>query len=213
MDLPCHDSAWTADSAMSWATHRTTSTVSFQSTLRSLMSGSHAQSIECTTFGCHIILSAFLQQIWQSRQAASHSEDFPGSGKLEAALESWQLIAAKSEPEGSSGTKAKSALSYDSMAMLRLAYVMLCMDISRLKTVICRQDVQGIAQAMCSHCSDIPRSRIASKAAFFAIHAFRRIVKAGINVIARRGFLEVSPQSYLSWFDCCRSPLVIQMID
>ncbi|KAK4937701.1 60S ribosomal protein L33B [Elasticomyces elasticus] len=203
MDLPCHDSTWTADSAMLWATHRTTSTVFFQSTLRNLMSGSDAQSTGCTTFGCHVILSALLQQIWQSRQAESHSEDFRACGKLEAALESWQLMAAKSEPEGSSGTKWKSALSYDSVAMLRLAYVMLCVDISRLKTVICRQDVQEIAQAMSSHYSNTPRSRIASKAALFAIHAFRRIVKAGVNVVARRGFLDVSPQSYLSWFDCC----------
>lgn len=207
MDLPCHDSTWTADSAVSWATRRTSSTVYFQSTLRNLISGSEVRSLECSTFGCHIILSALLQHIWQTRQAASPSEDFPGSGKLEAALESWQLIAARSEPSGSIETEWKGALSYDSMAMLRLAYIMLCVDMSRLKAVICRQEVQGIAQAISSQYCAAPRSRIVSKAALFAIHAFRRVVKAGINFVAKRGFWNISPQCYLSWFDSCRFAL------
>ncbi|KAI1611803.1 fungal-specific transcription factor domain-containing protein [Exophiala viscosa] len=203
MDLPCHDSTWIADSAASWGSHRSTPTVSFQITLRNLMSGADIQSIRCSTFGCHVILSALLQQIWQSRQAASPSDSLTGSGRLEAALESWHLIATNSASEASVRTKEKIALPYDSMAMLRVAYVMLCVDISRLKAVICRQNVQDIAQAMSTQCSNIQRSRISSKAALFAVHAFRRVVKAGVNVVARRGFLELSPQSYLCWFDNC----------
>ena len=165
------------------------------------MSATDIHALRCSTFGCHVILSALTQQIWQSRQAASPSENLLGLAKFEAALQNWQLMAANAERIGVTGSKSESFLSYDSMALLRLAHVMLSLDTSRLKTVICRQDAQGIAQAMRSHCGGVLRSETASKAALFAIHAFRRIVKAGVNVVAKRGFLEMSPQTYLSWFD------------
>ena len=203
MNLPCDTFLWMAESAISWSTRRSLSSASFQTTLRSLMSASDVRALRCSTFGCHVILSALSQQIWQSRQAVSPSENLPGLAKFEAALQNWQLMAAKAGPMGLTGSKLESCLSYDSMTLLRLAHVMLSLDTSRLKTVICRQDAQDIAQAMKSHCGSVLRSETASKAALFAIHAFRRIVKAGINVVAKRGFLEVSPQTYLSWFDYC----------
>lgn len=205
MDLPCDERLWTANCTASWSKRRNLSSASFQDTLRSLMSASDTNSLRCSTFGCHVVLSALSQQIWQSRQSSSPSENLPGLAKFQAALRDWQVMATKAEPPAeSSGSNLESgALSRDSMNLLRLTHVMLALDTSKVKTVICRQDAQGIAQAMRSHCSGVLRSEIASTAALFAIHAFRRIVKAGVNVVTRRWSLELSPQTYSSWFDGC----------
>lgn len=204
MDLPCDESTWAAASAMSWSTRRSLLSAPFQLTLRSLMSSPDVHTIQCSTFGCHIILSALSQQIWQSRQSAAPSENLSGLPKFEAALQNWQAIAAEAESSVLIGTlRSESPLSSDSMALLRLAHVMLSLDTSKLKTVICRQDAQGIAQAMRFQYGTVSRSATATRTALVAIHAFRRVVKAGVNIVARRGSLEVSPQVYLSWFDSC----------
>ena len=201
MDMPCHEALWTAETCFAWSELRTSLAFSFSNTLRSLISPLEIQVLPCSAFGRNIILSGLLQQIWQLRQASSPQEDLLELPKFEIALQKWQNMVAKTEAPTPAGSRENHTLFHDSIAMLRLAHVMLCLDSSRLKTIVCSQDVNGIAEAMRTRCPEVQRTKLAVNVALVAIDAFRSIVRSGINIIAKTGSLKISPQVYLCWFD------------
>ena len=212
INLPCTETEWTIATPDAWREYRrcTSSTApTFTEVLSSLLSPGQFKPIACSTFGSYIMIQALLQQIWHLRQVLSDERlSADQQTRLEVALQRWQTVWEANAESSLSPRNPHGPLAFNSSALLRLAYVRLCVDFGSLKNVVLSLNVSAISTAMKQQLGDVQRSQCSTKAALYAIHALRIPVKLGINLPGRLGSPAWSLQHHLYSFECCKCNLL-----
>lgn len=159
------------------------------------------------------MIQALLQQIWHLRQVLSdESFSTDQQTRLEVALQRWQTVWEANAESSLSPRNPHGPLAFNSSALLRLAYVRLCVNFGSLKNVVLSLNVSAISTAMRQQLGDVQRSQRSAKAALYAIHALRIPVKLGINLPGRLGSPAWSLQHHLYSFECCKYDLGIVIL-
>lgn len=209
LPLPCTEKEWTADTPEDWAEchklGRKGPEAAFSRTLHSLLSLPEPSPVPCSTLGGYIALHAILQQIWHIRQA---SPDKPAElATVEITLKKWQAMY-MAHPEFPLSTQNPyDPLVFNSGSLLRLAYIRLVVDFSRVNAMLMSQNANAISHAIVSHPRDIPRSPMDTKAVMYAIDALRMPMKLGFYPPARSGTCSAllwSLQHHLFSLECCK---------
>lgn len=203
--LPCAEREWTAATPETWAEYRKLCQkrpeAAFPRVLRSLLSPAEPSAIPCSTSGGYIVLHAILQQVWHIRQAS------PGGpaelATVEIALKKWQAMST-AHPESSLSSRSPyDPLVFNSNSLLRLAYIRLAVDFSRIRAVLMSQNTNAISHAMASQPTNVHRSPMSTKAAVHAIDALRIPLKMGLHPPTKSGTFPWSLQHHLFSLECC----------
>ncbi|KAH8821990.1 fungal-specific transcription factor domain-containing protein [Xylogone sp. PMI_703] len=204
LELPCTAREWDASTPqvlMDYHKQFRTNPPTFRETLNKLLSPNLNDEITCSAFGLYVMIHALMQQIWHTRQA-SLSNEVTEITSLEAALKKWRMAWATNSESSLSPHSPHGPLAFNSSTLLRLAYVRLCGDFSKVNAAVTSQSIDHIAGSMRAQSGDIARSPSRTISALHAIHALRIPVKIGINQVARTGMLVWSLQHYLYAFEC-----------
>ena len=211
MRLPSSASEFKASTATEWRDMRErggTQPTQFQRALRGLFSGTSAQDCNNThsSLGNYILIHAIIQQIFLVRQTArgrfDSSSDLPSEdiAPLEQALRSWQLCWERSPESSLDPMNSDNPVSFNSTALLRLAYVRLNMNTGPSRALGTRDPVQ-IAHALKSMPLIQPTPKL-MRALLHSVHALSIPVKIGVRLVARMQTFIWSIQHSLCSLEC-----------
>jgi hypothetical protein len=208
--LPCTEKEWTAATPEAWADHHKLHQIpeaAFSTVLQSLLSQSNSPAVPCSTGGGYIMLHAILQQVWHTQQA---SPDRPAelAAAVETALKKWQAMCPV-HPEFSPPLLSPyDPLAFNSDALLRLAYVRLVADFSRLRATLMGQNINAISRAMSSYPKNVNRSPATTKAVSYAIDALVNPMRLGLYPPTKGSKPPWSLQHHLFSLECCQCYLL-----
>lgn len=211
MTLPCNAVEFKAPSEGRWKEARSRSTVPeirFQDALSRLFSrgSGHDVSAYNSSLGNYILVHALIQHIFFIRQVSRYrlhtSGELPSEDvtAIEHALRNWQL-AWKRNPESSlDPMNPNGPVTFNSTALLRLAYIRLNVDIGPGRALDTRDPVQ-IARAF----HDSPKLNRTPKllrAVLHSAHALSIPIKIGIHLVAQTQTFNWSIQHSLCTLEC-----------
>ena len=210
MTLPCSAIEFKAVNESRWKETRartTTIETTFQNALSRLFSRGNGNdgSAYNSSLGNYVLVHALIQHIFFVRQVSRYR---PNQGELppedvasiEHALRNWQ-IAWKRNPESSlDPLNPNGPVTFNSTALLRLAYIRLNVDIGPGRALDTR-DPQQIAQAF--HESPVlTRTPKLLRAVLHSAHALSIPVKIGIHLVAQTQTFNWSIQHSLCTLEC-----------
>lgn len=209
LDLPCNASEFKASTATKWKELRTRSSpeVGFQTAIHRLFSRS---ANDATTYnsslGNYVLVHALLQHIFFVRQISRYRLDYGGElraddvAAIEQALRNWQL-AWKRNPESSlDPMNPNGPVTFNSTALLRLAYIRLNVDLGPGRALDTRDPIQ-IANAFRDSPS-VKRTPKLVRAVLHSAHALSIPVKIGIHLVAQTQTFMWSIQHSLCTLEC-----------
>lgn len=211
MTLPCNAAEFKASSEARWKDARARSTapeIGFQDALNRLFSRGSGQDVSAynSSLGNYILVHALIQHIFFVRQVSRYrlhqSGEIPADDitAIEHALRNWQL-AWKRNPESSlDPMNPNGPVTFNSTALLRLAYIRLNVDIGPGRALDTRDPVQ-IARAF----HDSPRLNRTPKllrAVLHSAHALSIPIKIGIHLVAQTQTFNWSIQHSLCTLEC-----------
>ncbi|KAM3515516.1 hypothetical protein MY11210_000889 [Beauveria gryllotalpidicola] len=219
--LPLTARLWRAETAWQWQELRQ-STPLIEITLHEAFSkffGPHNAVLpsELSSLGHYVLIHALIQHVYLLKQTSFASglmydiqrtlrpEDVEQGSQ---ALRMWhtsfeqrhQLRAAETNNFGSTDTMTGGSLVYNATALLRLAYIRLYTDTPPSRALQTR-DSMLIASAM-HNTPGLPRNLRVQRAVFQATHALSKLVKVGVNYVAKAKSTEWSIQHSLCNFEC-----------
>lgn len=209
MTLPCNAAEFKAPTAARWKEVRARAPpeVEFQAALQKLFSktGNDGKTYN-SSLGNYVLVHALLQHIFFVRQISRYRLDHDGDlrsddvAAIEQALRNWQL-AWKRNPESSlDPMNPNGPVTFNSTALLRLAYIRLNVDLGPGRALDTRDPVQ-IANAF----RDSPSVRRTPKlvrAVLHSAHALSIPVKIGIHLVAQTQTFMWSIQHSLCTLEC-----------
>lgn len=209
LDLPCNASEFKASTATKWKELRARSSpeVSFQVAIHRLFSrsGNDANTYN-SSLGNYVLVHALLQHIFFVRQISRYRLDHGGElraddvAAIEQALRNWQL-AWKRNPESSlDPMNPNGPVTFNSTALLRLAYIRLNVDLGPGRALDTRDPVQ-IANAFRDSPS-VKRTPKLVRAVLHSAHALSIPVKIGIHLVAQTQTFMWSIQHSLCTLEC-----------
>lgn len=204
--LPCTEKEWTAATPEAWTDYHKLHQIpeaAFSTVLQSLLSQTNSSAVPCSMGGSYIMLHAILQQVWHIQQA---SQDRPAelAAMVENALKKWQAMCPVHPEFLPPLLSPYCPLAFNSDALLRLAYVRLVADFSRLRTILMGQNINAFSQAMLSHPRNIHRSPTSTKAASYAIDALINPMRSGLYPPTKGSNPPWSLQHHLFSLECCQ---------
>ena len=211
MTLPCSAGEFKAITESKWKETRartTTIETTFQAALSRLFSRGNGNdgSAYNSSLGNYILVHALIQHIFFVRQVSryrlSNQGELPTEdvAAIEHALRNWQ-IAWKRNPESSlDPLNPNGPVTFNSTALLRLAYIRLNVDIGPGRALDTR-DPQQIAHAF--HDSPVlKRTPKLLRAVLHSAHALSIPVKIGIHLVAQTQTFNWSIQHSLCTLEC-----------
>ncbi|KEF51298.1 uncharacterized protein A1O9_12648 [Exophiala aquamarina CBS 119918] len=209
LDLPCNASEFKASTATKWKELRSRGSpeVSFQVAIHRLFSrsGNDANTYN-SSLGNYVLVHALLQHIFFVRQISRYRLDYGGElraddvAAIEQALRNWQL-AWKRNPESSlDPMNPNGPVTFNSTALLRLAYIRLNVDLGPGRALDTRDPVQ-IANAFRDSPS-VKRTPKLVRAVLHSAHALSIPVKIGIHLVAQTQTFMWSIQHSLCTLEC-----------
>lgn len=207
--MPSHEKQWNAGTEEEWAhLSRNTSQQTWKSVgevLDRLFDQSQPVPTGIGTFGCHVVISSILQRI--TFLGKSHPSLLRGFSDMRhgfmQALRRWQTMW-ESEPEASlSPSHPQGPISFNSTAMLRLAYIRLVSDYSPVRKAFCfpsTDTTTPVPDIYVPPCP--PRTPDTERAAMQATLALYIPARLGFKVVSRTSFWIWSVQHALSYFEC-----------
>jgi len=211
MTLPCSANEFKAVNESRWKETRartTTIETTFQNALSRLFSRGNGNdgSAYNSSLGNYVLVHALIQHIFFVRQVSRYRLSNQGElpledvASIEHALRNWQ-IAWKRNPESSlDPLNPNGPVTFNSTALLRLAYIRLNVDIGPGRALDTR-DPQQIAQAF--HESPVlTRTPKLLRAVLHSAHALSIPVKIGIHLVAQTQTFNWSIQHSLCTLEC-----------
>ena len=179
LNLPCTESEWNAATPDAWNQFRGiyAKPITFEKMLQSLSAKEQQPAISCSAFGMHIMLHAILQHLFLIRQVTLSGTDSSDILMFETLLERWTEAWESNAESSLCPRNPYVAIASSSCALLRLAYIQLASDFSRIATAFMSQDASITSQAMMRHTGNIVRSLCSTKAALNAVHALSTLFK------------------------------------
>ncbi|OCT45504.1 C2H2 type zinc finger containing protein [Cladophialophora carrionii] len=209
LTLPCNAFEFKAPTASKWKEVRARSgpEVGFQTALQRLFSRtSNDASTYNSSLGNYVLVHALLQHIFFVRQISRYRLDHDGDlrsddvAAIEQALRNWQL-AWKRNPESSlDPMNPNGPVTFNSTALLRLAYIRLNVDLGPGRALDTRDPVQ-IANAFRDSPS-VKRTPKLVRAVLHSAHALSIPVKIGIHLVAQTQTFMWSIQHSLCTLEC-----------
>lgn len=209
MDLPCSEGEWMANSAASWAEHRSSRTkyLDFSATLKSLYDTKNRTSpIDFSSLGGYVLIHALLQNIWIAREAARNMALDTGClpsttvEMTENALKHWQAGWKKDQESSVDPWSPHGPLAFNSTALLRMAYIRINIDVASYRPLD-SWDSFKIATAMASSPMTLRSERL-TRAALQSAHALSVPVRLGIDFVAHTQMFFWSTQHALCSLEC-----------
>lgn len=212
LNLPASCAAWKAPDALQWSRLRTSCGLShppFQKTLDQLLSGKliyRAGGI--SSFGNYVLIHGLVQQIFFARNAASCLADSTGAlpnefvRKVESALRIWQESWETNHEINCDLPSPKDHLRFNSIALLRLAYIRLNANSGPSRQLITRDPVRIAHEFSNGKAHVCNRSPHSNRAVLQCIHALSIPVRAGIGLVARTQILNWSIHHSLCNLEC-----------
>ena len=211
MALPCSASEFKAGTESKWKETRartTTIETTFQTALARIFSrgSDNDASAYNSSLGNYILVHAIIQHIFYVRQVSRYRLTNQGEllpedvASIEQALRNWQL-AWKRNPESSlNPMNPNGPVTFNSTALLRLAYIRLNVDIGPGRALDTR-DPEQIAEAF--HASPVlKRTPKLLRAVLHSAHALSIPVKIGIHLVAQTQTFNWSIQHSLCTLEC-----------
>jgi hypothetical protein len=211
MTLPCSAGEFKAINQSKWKETRartTTIETTFQNALSRLFSrgsGNDASAYN-SSLGNYVLVHALIQHIFFVRQVSRYRLQNPGDlppedvTSIEQALRNWQ-IAWKRNPESSlDPLNPNGPVTFNSTALLRLAYIRLNVDIGPGRALDTR-DPQQIANAF-RDSPPLNRTPKLLRAVLHSAHALSIPVKIGIHLVAQTQTFNWSIQHSLCTLEC-----------
>ncbi|KIW99512.1 uncharacterized protein Z518_11251 [Rhinocladiella mackenziei CBS 650.93] len=209
LTLPCNAAEFKAPTAARWKElrARAISEVDFQVALHRLFSRTgNDVSTYNSSLGNYVLVHALLQHIFFVRQISRYRLDHDGElrsddvAAIEQALRNWQL-AWKRNPESSlDPMNPNGPVTFNSTALLRLAYIRLNVDLGPGRALDTRDPVQ-IANAFRDSPS-VKRTPKLVRAVLHSAHALSIPVKIGIHLVAQTQTFMWSIQHSLCTLEC-----------
>lgn len=211
MTLPCNAAEFKAVSDIKWKEARLRSTVpsiKFQDALSRLFSRGNGNDVSAynSSLGNYILVHALIQHIFfvrqVSRQRLWSSGELPAEDvtSIEVALRNWQL-AWKRNPESSlDPMNPNGPVTFNSTALLRLAYIRLNVDIGPGRALDTRDPAQ-IAQAF-RDSPALSRTPKLLRAVLHSAHALSIPIKIGVHLVAQTQTFNWSIQHSLCTLEC-----------
>ncbi|KAK3329826.1 hypothetical protein B0H66DRAFT_542127 [Apodospora peruviana] len=227
MRLPCSAAEFKADTPVKWQEIRRRKTraadpdrtkpAQFQDALRALFSRDDQKQANITdghsSLGNYILIHAIVQHIFLVRQTARGRFDSSSDNltpedvaPLEQALRNWQLGWERS-PESSLDPMDRhwghrnSPVSFNSTALLRLAYIRLSMNAGPGRLALGTRDPLQIARAL-RDAPAVKRTPKLAQALLHSAHALSIPVKIGVRLVARTQMFMWSIQHSLCSLEC-----------
>lgn len=210
MDLPCSEALWKSTSAEHWIRMRQKEkpVPSFQDTFSQLFSGRGVDNgvTDISTLGGYILIHALVQHIWFVQQMARYtpvrSEPSPLGDPimLEHALRSWQASWAKNPESSVDPLSPHGPLSFNSLAILRIAYIRINVDTGPIRSLR-SWDPSQIAISI-RRSPPVGRGKRMTRAALHCAHALSIPIKLGINFVAHTQMFFWSTQHALCSLEC-----------
>lgn len=209
LPLPCNASEFKAPTAAKWKEihSRTPPEVGFQTALNRLFlrSGNETNTYN-SSLGNYVLVHAVLQHIFFVRHTSRYRLEDDGDLRaddvvaIEQALRNWQL-AWKRNPESSlDPMNPNGPVTFNSTALLRLAYIRLNVDLGPGRALDTRDPVQ-IANAFRDSPS-VKRTPKLVRAVLHSAHALSIPVKIGIHLVAQTQTFMWSIQHSLCTLEC-----------
>ncbi|KAK5462606.1 hypothetical protein LTS15_002318 [Exophiala xenobiotica] len=209
LPLPCNASEFKAPTAAKWKEvhFRTPPEVGLQTALHRLFSRtSNDAKTYNSSLGNYVLVHAILQHIFfvrhTSRYRLDHDNELRSDdvAAIEQALRNWQL-AWKRNPESSlDPMNPNGPVTFNSTALLRLAYIRLNVDLGPGRALDTRDPVQ-IANAFRDSPS-VKRTPKLVRAVLHSAHALSIPVKIGIHLVAQTQTFMWSIQHSLCTLEC-----------
>jgi hypothetical protein len=211
LTLPCNAAEFKAGSCLKWREARARSTVPnirFQDALESLFSRGqgHDSLAYNSSLGNYILIHAVIQHIFFVRQVSRYRLNDQGElptedvTAIEHALRNWQR-AWQSDTESSlDPLNPNGPVTFNSTALLRLAYIRLNVDIGPGRALDTRDPIQ-IARAF--HDSPaLGRTPKLLRAVLHSAHALSIPIKIGVHLVAQTQTFNWSIQHSLCTLEC-----------
>ncbi|KIV87116.1 hypothetical protein PV11_02684 [Exophiala sideris] len=209
LPLPCNAAEFKAPTAAKWKEihSRTPTEVGFQTALNRLFlrSGTDTNTYN-SSLGNYVLVHAILQHIFFVRHTSRYRLEHDGDLRaddvvaIEQALRNWQL-AWKRNPESSlDPMNPNGPVTFNSTALLRLAYIRLNVDLGPGRALDTRDPVQ-IANAFRDSPS-VKRTPKLVRAVLHSAHALSIPVKIGIHLVAQTQTFMWSIQHSLCTLEC-----------
>lgn len=210
MALPCSTAEFRAPSEAKWKEIRTkspSSEIGFQEALRRLFSPSDNDTqYHHSSLGHFVLVNALIQHIFLVRQVSRYRPYNPGElptedvESIEHALGKWQT-AWKRNPESSlDPANPAGPVTFNSTALLRIAYIRLNVDIGPGRALDTRDPYQ-IAHSFRASPA-IKRTQKLHRAVLHCAHALSIPIKIGIHLVAQTQTFRWSIQHSLSTLEC-----------
>lgn len=224
LDLPSDEDAWQAESEDLWqrcGRGQAPGRPSFQIALRSLLLGPDCNPPDrqpavalsqdtspCSTFGMYALLHGIIQHQYQLRQ---YSDFTPGPDgavppdqivQIERGLRYWQQAWERNMEASLGPQNAHGPLAFNCIALIRIAYIRLDIDLGSACAALQSGDPQIIARAMKDQ-KTVARGPRLTKAALHACHALLVLAKEGIDLVTHTQVFVWSIQHSIASFQCC----------
>ncbi|KAJ5382254.1 hypothetical protein N7517_000165 [Penicillium concentricum] len=209
MHLPCNAETFRAISKTTWLESKKKETnVSFKRALRGLFKDeSRRQELTPnSSLGNYVLIHALIQHIYLIRQVSHHRDD-TGSGipeedlaSIELALKNWKLAWKKTPESSLDPANLAGPVSFNSTALLRLAYIRLNADIGPNRALH-THDPAKIANAFLQS-KTIIRTPGLLRAILHAAHALSIPIRIGVHIVAQTQTVRWSIQHSLATLEC-----------
>ena len=208
--LPCNGSEFRASTAVKWkdaSARSSKAEVGFQEAFKSLFSTNRSSTpISYSSMGNYILVNALIQHIFFVRQVSRYrliqSGDLSNEEleSVEHALRKWQAVWKRNPESSLDPSNPAGPLTFNSTALLRLAYIRLSVDLGPGRALDTR-DPEQIARAF-RRSPAIKRSQKLLRAVLHAAHALSIPIKIGINIVAQTQTFRWSIQHSLATLEC-----------
>ena len=211
MSLPCSATEFKAGTEAKWKETRAKSKVpdiNFQDAFSRLFSRGSGNDISAynSSLGNYVLCHALIQHIFFVRQVSRYrifnKGEIPNEDitSIEHALRNWQ-VAWKRNPESSlDPMNPNGPVTFNSTALLRLAYIRLNVDIGPGRALDTRDPVQ-IARAF-SESPPLNRNPKLIRAVLHSAHALSIPIKIGVHLVAQTQTFNWSIQHSLCTLEC-----------
>ncbi|KAJ5453910.1 uncharacterized protein N7458_004866 [Penicillium daleae] len=207
--LPCREADWESPTESDWQNARRFAIPEpkFQDCLGLLFSKDPSEdSTAYSSLGGYILILALIQHIYFLREMNKFKRDSSGSllpsdvADVERALQNWQNGWDVNPETNLNPRSSQGPVSFNSAALLRMAYIRLSMDIGPCRTLE-TQNPLLIARAM----QQSPRVKLGprlTRAVLYSAHALSIPVKIGVNIVSRNQAFIWSLQQSLCALEC-----------
>ncbi|KAM7199270.1 zinc finger protein ADR1 [Rhypophila sp. PSN 637] len=210
MRLPCSAAEFQATTEAEWRRARAANArpaAHFQAAFQTLLSppqpSGGSESPTHSSLGNYILIHAIIQQILGMREFSNSAALPPEAIRLmQGALSKWQLDWERSPESSLDPIDHNNPMSFNSMALLRLAYIRLNISPGSGGLALKTRDPALVAQALRNLTGPPQRSPALTAALHHAARAFGIPVMIGINLVAKTQTFTWSIQHSLCALEC-----------